>query len=391
MSCVDRTGEFAVLAESCRRALPAPVQTVRIRPRAAIAVQAGALAAQIKQAAALVTRLHQLARRRALFDDPAAEINELVPRIKSELQAANAGLAEFLTACSTQSGADPRKATAGTVACSPRTHWTLVAEILREKAVAVAGVLQDALTTRARNLQEHTSRRRQIARSNFVPTVQADSPLWAPMQFQTAQPQLDSALATAPGGARQGGLRSRRPGGFVVTPEPAPVTAVASSSSPARGGTPAAAPASDAVRRGGQTASGGMADRPSSLPGSRGPPAVLASGSSGTSSASPVQRRGGGGGAYSYTAQQVAQYHSASSRLDEQLAVETTIVEIGTRVRRRSGVGLLLSVLPALLRHRAHDDAHGHAGRGAGRDSGPHRRRHGCHVRAGARGSAPLP
>ena len=340
MSCVDRTGEFAVLAESCRRALPAPVQAVRIRPRAAIALQAGALVTQIKQAAALVTRLHQLARRRALFDDPAAEINELVPRIKSELQAANAGLAEFLTACSTQSGTDPRKATAGTVACSPRTHWTMVAEILREKAVAVAGVLQDALSTRARNLQEHTSRRRQIARSNFVPTVQADSPLWAPMQFQTAQPQLDSALASAAGG-RQGGLRSRRPGGFVVTPEPATVAAVAPSSSPARGGTPAAAPASDAVRRGGHTASGGMADRTTALPSSRGPP-VLASGSSGASSASPGQRRGGGGGAYSYTAQQVAQYHSASNRLDEQLAVETTIVEIGARVRRSwLGVGLV--------------------------------------------------
>lgn len=310
---VDRTNEFVSLAESYWKDHPT-VAPARIRPRAAIALQAAALAAQIKRAAALVTRLRLLARRRALFDDPAAEINDLVPRIKAELQAANGALGDFLSACTSQSGGDPRATVTGALACTSRAHWTLVGEVLREKAVSVAGVLQDALSTRARNLQEHSARRRQIARSNFVPTVQqADSPLWTALQPpQLQQPQPFAGDDGAGGGAARGmGLRSRRPA--VIPLAPPTHSPRAGGVQPAPAGRPPAGPFS----RGHQL--------PASV---RSPPVGLSVTATVPLAARPVGV--GGSGAYSYSAQEVAQYHSASNRLEEQLAVESAVVEIGT-------------------------------------------------------------
>lgn len=331
MSGVDRTNEFVALAESCWREHP-NVAPVRIRPRAAIALQASALAAQIKRTAALATRLHLLARRRALFDDPAAEINELVPRIKADLQAANGALAEFLTACTLQGGGDPRASVAGTVACTARAHWTLVGEVLREKAVAVAGVLQDALSTRARNLQEHSARRRQIARSNFIPTVQqADSPLWTALQPPQQPPQQQPSDEGAAAAARGTGLRSRRPAVVPVALSPPASRTGGTQQAGAFG--PAAIGRPPAFAGGG--GGGGSSNR--LLPGARvapsAPPAATPAPHSapfGYGDTGAKARLGaGGGGAYSYSAQEVAQYHSASNRLEEQLAVESAVVEIG--------------------------------------------------------------
>lgn len=306
MACIDRSSDFTSLAEAHRAALPSPPPPSRIRQKAAIALQAATLAAQIKRAASLVIRLHHLARRRALFDDPAAEINELVPRVKSELQSANSALAEFLSACSQQPGPDPR----AVLAHSPRAHWSLVSETLREKAVAVASLLQDALSTRARNLQEHNSRRRQIARSNFVPTLQADSPLWAPLQPASPAVDSESSAFTSTG---HRGLRSRRP----------------------VGAGPEAPPTSNAVARNPPSAFG-RDSAPSLKDSNRAAQKAEFLAPTAYNSAAIGVKRGGnsagghaGGGAYSYTAQQVTQYHTASTRLEEQLAVEATVVEVG--------------------------------------------------------------
>ena len=325
----DRTVEFDTLAESYRSSLTTAVPTVRINPRAAIAIQAAALAVHVKRAASLVTRLHHLARRRALFDDPAAEINELVPRIKTELQSANSGLSDFFAACLSQTGVDPRGAGPGALTGSPRTHWTLVGEVLREKAVAVTSVLQDALSTRARNLQEHNSRRRQFARSNFVPNLQADSPLWAPMQQHIAEAPAEVGQTTDASGTE--GLRSRRPLGSSLTASAIPVS-----------------PAQRIGGVGGRPVVGGGR----MLPGARGPPVApsLAAPLTAPYINSPSKSRAGG--AYNYTAQQVTQYHSASSRLEEQHAVESTIVEIGTYDTARGGGQRWVVVVASLRRIR---------------------------------------
>jgi hypothetical protein len=156
-------------------------------------------------------------------------------------------------------------------------------------------------------------------RSNFVPTVLPDAALFAPLTAASSEPSMTESTAL------QGGLRSRR--GFQHGPGTGNTDVNGSLAGTTLTG--ATFPTANSSPKQGPGSGGG---------GLRGlAPAVVAAPSTsygrGRGDAKPSQQPFISGSAsataYTYTAQQVAQYHTASSRADEQQHVEATVVEIG--------------------------------------------------------------
>jgi hypothetical protein len=278
---------------------------LKLPPRPALQIQVEALCRAVKSTAAAALRLHRLSRRRALYDDLASDVNSATQVIKAQLLHINSSLEQLHIATKSLSGLDPR--TTPAFVSSPRAHWLIIYETLKEHALDLARVFHDALATRAKNLHEHSQRRRAYDRSGFVPNVLPDAALFAPLDSPSPGSNFshyttDSPRDTGHRVVMHEGLRPRR-----LQP--------ASTSQ---------AGASDSSHSNSHGTGSKQADPNQSWKGGAYTQQQSSSGSSNN-----AFMHSASSGAYKFTAQQVAQYHTVSARAEEQHQVEATVVEIG--------------------------------------------------------------
>ena len=314
----DRSKEFFSTAEVLRAqatvgSLP---PAARLAPRSPLYRSSHALASLVKESAGRVERLSRLAARRGLFDDPAAEVNALTAALKGDLQGLDVALRAFLAEAVRQAGGGGGGGGASSGGAppsdtSPRAFWNGVAELLRARTLDVTRGFHAALRARGDSMRAAAAQRATYARSNWAPSPSAlGSPLFA----------------DAPAPPPQGGQPPPPP-----PPWGAPHLSIAApASSP---GAPAAAAAS--LRR-----RGGAAPLPGG--GSSSLSAAAAQGDSGTGGLAgargPSAAARPPSGAYSYSAQQVAAYHSSRARVDEMRGVEATLSELGHMFTRLAGL-----------------------------------------------------
>lgn len=300
---MDRSSEFFLTVEVLRQhggAEASPLVQLagktRISPPSALHKASTELATALKRTARRVFKLHKLAHRRGLFDDPAAEINELTVVIKSEIGALDAQMGRF--------AAEAARASAGVAAADPSRpagHWPMVSDMLRNHLLSVTRTFQDALRVRSERMREQANRRQQLAASAWMPPPAAasalNSPLFAPMPAAPppAPAAAPAAASIAPSGAVQPAAELRRRGGGPPTQS--------------NSGSSSSSSAAVAAARQEEEAAAAAASYAPRYPVGLGAPA------------------GGSYGAFS--SQQLARAHDAQSRAADMRAVESTIVELG--------------------------------------------------------------
>lgn len=365
---MERTGEFFTVVDVLKRhagvAPSALAQLAAVKPQGASQLHrfSRSVARDVRACQKRVGKLMQLAQRKGLFDDPAAEINELARGVKADLKAIDGQLQTLAAEATRQQSANGRGG-----AAQP-AHWPAVVDILRGHALEMTRHFQDALRIRSENMKDQAARRRQFATSRWAPSAAAlplDSPLFgAPMGGQQ-QPQ---SQLPAVAGAPSASAATTQPHSSSMPPSPHASAAQHGTQFVAGNGPAAAADAGIAGglrRRPGQVQGGdsghhGFAQPPlASGPGrpahayggQPGPPQATNGFSAGKPqfSAYPQQQpssnrfalpgsggalhgSGGGGGGLglgSYTAQQLAGLHDARQRENDMKSVESTIVELG--------------------------------------------------------------
>jgi syntaxin 5 len=333
---MERTGEFFTVVDVLRRhagVAPSPLaQLASARApapgtsplhRASRVVGRGLRGVERR-----VARLSHLAQRRGLFDDPAAEINDLTLAVKGELKALGAQL--------TSLAAEAARLPAGSASAA---FWGSeggggggggVVDVLRARLLDATRTFQGALRIRTDNIREQATARKQFAHSRWAPSAAAlplDSPLFGPGAAAAAAPPPPAPDAAAAGAAAASAALS--PLGAATSSPRASANGVGSS------GPAAAAPgvvAAGLRRRGGPvpTAGGGGGGLHSAYTPPLPPPPVPSLPQYAGPSRPPLGFLGAGASGGTYSAQHLASMHDARAREADARQVESTIVELGT-------------------------------------------------------------
>lgn len=180
---LDRSSEFFSIAEVLRRSHEAQQVAAGLGPQSGtVAVKllpkprahhySQELAGKIKSTALLLVKLQRLARKKSLFDDPAAEFAELSAKVKTELQTLDAGFRVFLAECTRAAAAE--RVHGGSEELG-KAYWASISETLRGHMLLLARSLQDALRARTESIKQQSMVRHQFAKSSWAPSVDLSS------------------------------------------------------------------------------------------------------------------------------------------------------------------------------------------------------------------------
>lgn len=280
-----------------------------------IGYSAKELAKGVRGTAKLISQLGELARRKALFNDPSAEINELTGVVKRHLGAQKQQLAQLAQQMGARAGRAVRRpharqhlfAVSHTVAllvmqrtAHERGHWSQVVEMLKQQIVRNATDFQAALRVRTRTIKELAARRGRFSSSKFAPPPPMATPLFA---RPVHRPALGERESDGSGGGRSIGVGS---GG------PPPTSAFGARQGPPVGVAPpsTARPGPGVDDSRGAQPSGGLRHR---------------GGAADASAEQPSLYSGAGPG---FGSGQIVGFEQARSRASEAQQVESTIVEV---------------------------------------------------------------
>eukprot|EP00897_Mesotaenium_endlicherianum_P006972 jgi/Mesen1/6302/ME000325S05436 len=165
-SCRDRTAELFSIVERLRKApsTAANGESSHAKPvekpsaSNALGVQsefnkkASRIGLSIHQTSQKLTKLAKLAKRTSMFDDPAAEIQDLTAVIKQDITALNQTIAELQILCDARNnGVNKNKHTS--------EHSTTVVDSLKSRLMDTTKEFKDVLTMRTESLKVHENRR----------------------------------------------------------------------------------------------------------------------------------------------------------------------------------------------------------------------------------------
>lgn len=195
VSLRDRTPEFLLLCErlqkaqqqgssaaqaaaaqggaaSASTASPVPPARAAVQQHSEFARRAADIGHAIQRTSAKLAKLAQLAKRTSMFDDPAAEVNELTFIIKQDIQALNASLSDLqrLSAVG-KGGAEQNK--------QSLDHSHTVVDSLRSRLKDATQEFKDVLTVRTDSLKHHKERRQLFSSAGAGGDAEA-LPLLAP-------------------------------------------------------------------------------------------------------------------------------------------------------------------------------------------------------------------
>uniref|UniRef100_A0A7S2JJE2 t-SNARE coiled-coil homology domain-containing protein n=1 Tax=Cyanoptyche gloeocystis TaxID=77922 RepID=A0A7S2JJE2_9EUKA len=160
MSCKDRTSEFAAIAESLSSRLP-PGSRNRAPVRKQTS-QFSDIAAQINRdiqvATSKLQRLTKLAQKKSIFDDPAAEIQELTYNIKQDITNLNNQIGRL------QHHIQERRDVLGSK--QGEQHSQTVVDSLKSTLNATTKEFKDVVQMRTENLKQQQIRKQQFTFSN---------------------------------------------------------------------------------------------------------------------------------------------------------------------------------------------------------------------------------
>ena len=193
-----------------------------------------------------------------------------------------------------------------------RAHWFAVLEVMKAQAVDNATSLRSALKARSEALASQSSRRQQVASSQWVSAAAMDSPLFASPRLPGGQSAPLGPSSTKPVSSLTGHMPTPpQPGTPPSLPTAFQVGAAAREGAYLR-------------RRGGGSSSASASAHPSTDPA-----ASARAGYGGAAPSFPQDR---------YSAQRIAAQRQAKARLSDAQAVESTIVELGEMMGRMAGL-----------------------------------------------------
>ncbi|XP_051533831.1 syntaxin 5A, like [Myxocyprinus asiaticus] len=160
MSCRDRTSEFQSVCKSLQGRQNG-AQTVRpvnnaIRQRSDFTLMAKRIGRDLSNTFAKLEKLTILAKRKSLFDDKSAEIDELTYIVKQDINSLNkqiAGLQELVRSRSGQNGRHLQ------------THSNTIVVSLQSKLASMSSDFKSVLEVRTENLKQQRSRQEQFSQS----------------------------------------------------------------------------------------------------------------------------------------------------------------------------------------------------------------------------------
>ncbi|XVF49236.1 hypothetical protein PTKIN_Ptkin03bG0252400 [Pterospermum kingtungense] len=170
----DRTQEFLSVAETQKKnvssssnnaALSNSSGSVSVKPddrRSAVAVQsefnkrASRIGFGIHQTSQKLAKLTKLAKRSSVFDDPAAEIQEMTSVIKQDITALNSAVVDLQLFCNSQNES-------GNISSDTTTHSTTVVDNLKNRLMSTTKEFKEVLTMRTENMKIHDNRRQMFS------------------------------------------------------------------------------------------------------------------------------------------------------------------------------------------------------------------------------------
>eukprot|EP00208_Stichococcus_sp_RCC1054_P005891 CAMPEP_0206144480 /NCGR_PEP_ID=MMETSP1473-20131121/24218_1 /ASSEMBLY_ACC=CAM_ASM_001109 /TAXON_ID=1461547 /ORGANISM="Stichococcus sp, Strain RCC1054" /LENGTH=355 /DNA_ID=CAMNT_0053540305 /DNA_START=151 /DNA_END=1218 /DNA_ORIENTATION=- len=198
----DRTPEFNALVERLQREQGGtsasvveditPAYPPRTNGHAAkgqqseFARRAARIGLGIHSTSQKLAKLAQLAKRTSMFDDPAAEINDLTGVIKQDIQAMNAAIVELQAVSSSDHDRNRQS----------QDHSVVVVDSLRTQLKDATKSFKDVLTLRTDNLKGNEDRRRMFSAS---PTTQPQRPQQNGQQGGALVAQRPSPFPSRPG------------------------------------------------------------------------------------------------------------------------------------------------------------------------------------------------
>lgn len=159
-SCRDRTSEFQSVCKSLqgRQNGAQPVRAVNsaVRQRSEFTLLAKRIGRDLSNTFAKLEKLTILAKRKSLFDDKAAEIDELTYIVKQDINSLNkqiAGLQELVRSRSGQNGRHLQ------------THSNTIVVSLQSKLASMSSDFKSVLEVRTENLKQQRSRQEQFSQT----------------------------------------------------------------------------------------------------------------------------------------------------------------------------------------------------------------------------------
>lgn len=160
MSCRDRTSEFQSVCKSLQGrqngAQPARAVNSAVRQRSDFTLLAKRIGRDLSNTFAKLEKLTILAKRKSLFDDKAAEIDELTYIVKQDINSLNkqiAGLQELVRSRSGQNGRHLQ------------THSNTIVVSLQSKLASMSTDFKSVLEVRTENLKQQRSRQEQFSQT----------------------------------------------------------------------------------------------------------------------------------------------------------------------------------------------------------------------------------
>uniref|UniRef100_A0A8C1VWU9 Syntaxin 5A, like n=1 Tax=Cyprinus carpio TaxID=7962 RepID=A0A8C1VWU9_CYPCA len=160
MSCRDRTSEFQSACKSLqgRQNAAQPVRAVNsaVRQRSEFTLLAKRIGRDLSNTFAKLEKLTILAKRKSLFDDKAAEIDELTYIVKQDINSLNkqiAGLQELVRSRGGQNGRHLQ------------THSNSIVVSLQSKLASISSDFKSVLEVRTENLKQQRSRQEQFSQT----------------------------------------------------------------------------------------------------------------------------------------------------------------------------------------------------------------------------------
>lgn len=159
-SCRDRTSEFQSVCKSLQGrqngAQPVKAVSSAARQRSEFTLLAKRIGRDLSNTFAKLEKLTILAKRKSLFDDKAAEIDELTYIVKQDINSLNkqiAGLQELVRSRSGQNGRHLQ------------THSNTIVVSLQSKLASMSSDFKSVLEVRTENLKQQRSRQEQFSQT----------------------------------------------------------------------------------------------------------------------------------------------------------------------------------------------------------------------------------
>ncbi|XP_016428553.1 syntaxin-5-like [Sinocyclocheilus rhinocerous] len=160
MSCRDRTSEFQSACKSLQGrqngAQPVRVVNSAVRQRSEFTLLAKRIGRDLSNTFAKLEKLTIFAKRKSLFDDKAAEIDELTYIVKQDINSLNkqiAGLQELVRSWSGQNGRHLQ------------THSNTIVVSLQSRLASMSSDFKSVLEVRTENLKQQRSRQEQFSQT----------------------------------------------------------------------------------------------------------------------------------------------------------------------------------------------------------------------------------